>query len=200
MGLTKRLPRNKHIYNSGGANLPLFSNRGESMIILITGASHTGKTLLAQKLMEKYKIPYLSEDLLKMGLIRSGNTGLTPEEDEALVPYLWNIVKEIIRTAVENDQHLIIEGCYIPFDWQKDFVAGYIEHIRYICLIMSEKYIRERFADIKKYASVIEKRMDDTFCTPETVLRENTAFLDGCKRYNVPYVLIDGSYRVDINL
>jgi len=44
------------------------------MIILITGASHTGKTLLAQKLLEKYKYPYLSIDHLKMGLIRSGQT------------------------------------------------------------------------------------------------------------------------------
>ena len=57
------------------------------MIFLIAGASHTGKTLLAQKLLEKYKYPYLSLDLLKMGLIRSGNTALTPEDDEALEAY-----------------------------------------------------------------------------------------------------------------
>ena len=50
----------------------------EAMIFLIAGASHTGKTLLAQKLLEKYKYPYLSLGLLKMGLIRSGNTALTP--------------------------------------------------------------------------------------------------------------------------
>ena len=54
------------------------------MIILIAGASHTGKTLLAQKMLEKYRFPYLSIDHLKMGLIRSGNTGLTPADDEAL--------------------------------------------------------------------------------------------------------------------
>ena len=29
------------------------------MIILITGASHTGKTALAQKMLEKYKYPYI---------------------------------------------------------------------------------------------------------------------------------------------
>ena len=52
------------------------------MIILITGASHTGKTVLAQKLLEKYKYPYLSIDHLKMGLIRSGYTKLTPEDDK----------------------------------------------------------------------------------------------------------------------
>ena len=55
------------------------------MIILITGASHTGKTLFAQRLLEKYQYPYLSIDHLKMGLIRSGNTCLTPEDDDALL-------------------------------------------------------------------------------------------------------------------
>ena len=91
------------------------------MIILIAGASHTGKTVLAQKILEKYKITYLSIDHLKMGLIRSKNTKLTPEDDGELVPYLWSIVKEIIKTAIENNQNLVIEGVYIPFDWKKSF-------------------------------------------------------------------------------
>ena len=74
------------------------------MIVLITGASHTGKTLLAQKLLEKYHYPYLSIDHLKMGLIRSGNTDLTPmDDDDKLTAYLWPIVREMIKTAIEND-------------------------------------------------------------------------------------------------
>ena len=80
------------------------------MIILITGASHTGKTLLAQKMLEKYKCPYLSIDQLKMGLIRSGNTNLTPEDDDELTDYLWPIVREMIKTAIENEQNLIVDG------------------------------------------------------------------------------------------
>lgn len=88
------------------------------MIVLITGASHTGKTVLAQKLLEKYKYPYLSIDHLKMGLIRSGYTKLAPEDDDKLTEYLWPIVREMIKTAIENKQNLIIEGCYILFDWE----------------------------------------------------------------------------------
>ena len=80
------------------------------MIILITGASHTGKTVLAQKLLEKYKYPYLSIDHLKMGLIRSGYTKLTPEDDDKLTEYLWPVVREMIKTAIENGQNLIVEG------------------------------------------------------------------------------------------
>ena len=96
------------------------------MIILITGASHTGKTVLAQKLLEKYQYPYLSIDHLKMGLIRSGNTELTPlSADDDLTAYLWPIVREIIKTAIENSQNLIIEGCYIPFEWKTDFDGEY---------------------------------------------------------------------------
>jgi len=128
------------------------------MIILIAGESHTGKTTLAQRMLEKYKFPYLSVDHLKMGLIRSKNTELTPmDSDEELTEYLWPIVREMIKTAIENEQNLIVEGCYIPFDYQKDFEKEYLENIRYYCLIFSENYIKKNFEDIKKYANVIEK-------------------------------------------
>ena len=133
------------------------------MIILISGTSHTGKTLLAQKLLEKYKMPYLSIDHLKMGLIRSGQTTLTPMDDDELTDYLWPIVREMIKTAIENKQNLIVEGCYIPFDWKKDFEEDYLDHIRHICLVMTERYIREHFADILSYGSVIESRMEEEF-------------------------------------
>ena len=87
------------------------------MILFIAGASHTGKTALAQRLLERYQYPYLSIDHLKMGLIRSGHTSLTPmSSDEELTKYLWPIVCEMVKTAVENRQNLIVEGCYIPFD------------------------------------------------------------------------------------
>ena len=99
------------------------------MIILITGASHTGKTVLAQKLLEKYKYPYLSIDHLKMGLIRSGYTKLTPEDDDKLTEYLWPIVREMIKTVIENRQNLIVEGCYIPY-FYLDFPEEYLKEIK----------------------------------------------------------------------
>lgn len=105
------------------------------MIILIAGDTHTGKTLLAQRLLEKYKYPYLSIDHLKMGLIRSGRTSLSPESpDSVLTDFLWPVVREIIKTCVENGQNLIVEGCYIPFGWEKDFADDYLRNIKYICL------------------------------------------------------------------
>lgn len=168
------------------------------MVILITGASHTGKTVLAQKLLEKYKFPYLSIDHLKMGLIRSGNTELTPMDGEGLTQYLWPILREMIKTAIENGQNLIVEGCYIPFDWQKDFEPEHLENIQYCCLIMSGNYIRSHFADIRKYANAIEKRLDDTCCTIEWLLEENTKILALAQKYKVSYRYIDEKYEIDL--
>ena len=170
------------------------------MIILLTGASHTGKTALAQKLLEKYKYPYLSIDHLKMGLIRSGNTELTPmSNDEDLTGYLWPIVREMIKTAIENNQNMIVEGCYIPFDYEKDFEREYLDNIKYYCLVMSEDYIRNHFEDIKKYANVIENRLEDD-CTVEGVIEDNKRVLELVKKHNVNYIFIDDRYEVDIEL
>ena len=170
------------------------------MIVFITGASHTGKTLLAQTLLEKYQYPYLSIDHLKMGLIRSGNTPLTPEDDDALADYLWPIVREIAKTAIENGQNLIIEGGYVPPDYAKDFAPEYLKHIRFYCLIMSENYIKNRFADIKRHAAKIEKRLNDDWFTQAQALAENAAWQRQAEQQRVPYILIDGDYRIDIDL
>ena len=158
-----------------------------------------GKTALAQKLLEKYHYPYLSIDHLKMGLIRSGNTNLTPMSDDAdLTAYLWPIVREMVKTVIENRQNLIVEGCYIPFDWEKDFGQEYLDHIKYYCLIMSERYIRNHFDDIKKYASVIENRLDDSWCTLESVLEDNREVLELAQKHDVSYILIDDQYEIDL--
>ncbi len=170
------------------------------MIILIAGATHTGKTLLAQRLLERYKYPYLSLDHLKMGLIRSGNTELAPLDDDELTPYLWNIALEIIKTAVENKQDLIIEGCYIPFDWKNSFTDEYLKNIKYICLIMTEDYIKKHFDLIKSNANAIEKRLDDSALCKEELIKENLHNLEEVKKYALPYVLINGEYKIDIDL
>ena len=165
------------------------------MIILITGASHTGKTVLAQRMLEKYKYPYLSIDHLKMGLIRSGNTDLTPDDDAELTEYLWPIVREIIKTAIENKQNLIVEGCYVPFDWRNSFDEQYLPSIRFICLAMSDEYISSHFGDIKAHGSDIENRLDDSYCIVEQVMKDNRQIIAGYKSSGEKITLITESYE-----
>ena len=170
------------------------------MIVLIAGATHTGKTALAQQLLETYKFPYLSIDHLKMGLIRSGQTAINVCDDEKLTPYLWSIVKEIIKTAIENGQNLVVEGCYIPFDWKKDFIKEHLSEIKYYCLIMSKNYIQNNFSNILTNENIIENRLASGDLTQEKLIKENETNLRHCKKYALNYILIDTEYKVDIKL
>ena len=165
------------------------------MIILITGASHAGKTLLAQKLLEKLKFPYLCIDHLKMGLIRSGNTSLTPYDDAELTAYLWPIVREIIKTAIENSQDLIVEGCYVPFDWRRDFDGRYLPSIRFICLAFTDRYVEAHFGDVKAHASDLEKRLFDSSLTPERLKEENRRVVKGFSERGERVTLIEDDYE-----
>lgn len=170
------------------------------MVVLIAGSSYTGKTLLAQKLLEKYKYPYLSIDHLKMGLIRSKNTNLTVEDDDKLTEYLWRIVREIIKTNIENNQNIIIEGCYIPFNWKDYFEEEYLRKIIYTCLIMTDKYIDRNYKNIILYKNAIENRKSQENIDMDKLKRENRNNLELCKKYNNDYILIDNEYNVDFNL
>ena len=159
------------------------------MIILIAGDTHTGKTLLAQRLVEKYKYPYLSIDYLKMGLIRSGQCGLSADSSDAeLTEYLWPIVREMIKTCIENSQNQIVEGCYIPFGWEKDFS---LEDLRQI------KYIETHLDDILRFEKVIEKRLSSDVILDE-IIKTNEYNLEQCVLRHYNHILIDDTYQIDI--
>ena len=165
------------------------------MVIIITGASHSGKTMLAQKLLEKYKYPYLSIDHLKMGLIRSGNTDLSVYEDEKLVDYLWPIVLEMIKTAIENNQNLIVEGLYIPNNWKESFSSEYLKYIKFIALALSKDYIINHFDDIKSNSDIIEKRLKDDINIDE-LIKDNQKYIDSFKD---EILIIEDNYEDTIN-
>ncbi len=165
------------------------------MIVLITGETHTGKTALARRLMKRLGMPFFSEDHLKMGLIRSGHTDLTPEDDEALTEYLWPIVREIMKTAIENRQDLIVEGCYVPFGWRSGFEEAYLNEIRFVCLAMADAYVDAHFDDVLRHADDAERRLTDCNLTPERLKAGNRAYADGFRAAGERVVLIDGSYE-----
>ena len=165
------------------------------MIVLITGASHAGKTLLAQRMLEKYGYPYFSIDHLKMGLIRSGITDLTPEDDEALTEYLWPIVREMVKTAIENGQNLIVEGCYVPPDWRKDFGEEYLRSIEFVCLAMSDAYIDAHVGEIREYACAIEARFEDSGCTLSELKEDNRRCIDAFTECDEKVTIVESDFE-----
>ena len=63
---------------------------------------------------------------------------------------------------------------------------------------MSEDYIKDHFTSIKRYASVIESRLDDEWCNMESVLKDNAQFLKSAQKHGVNYVLIDDKYEINM--
>jgi hypothetical protein len=133
-----------------------------------------------------------------MGLIRSGKTALTPESDDAeLTEYLWPVIRDMIKTCIENKQNLVVEGCYIPFDFSNSFTEEYLAQIRYICLIFSDRYISEHIGDIIRNENVIEHRGYGSNLSIETLMTENSHNMKMCLKHRLEYILIDGKYSVD---
>ena len=163
------------------------------MIYLIGGSSHVGKTYISQKLMEKLLIPYVSLDHLKMGFIRTNMTELTVEDDYEMRYFLWPYAAEMIKTAIENSQSMIVEGCYIPGEFRDSFTEEYLNQIKCIFIVMSEDYIRKNFSDVVNYASVIENRLCDE-PDMERLISCSKDFKADAEKFNIDYFEITDKY------
>ena len=166
------------------------------MIVLVGGESHTGKTLMAQKLLEKYKYPYTSLDHIKMGIIRGyENCGFTPYDSEAVISEnLWGVIKGIIDTCIENKQNIIIEGCYLP----PEKVADISHNVIAVYIVFSNLYINKNFEKIINYENIIEKRKFKEERRINEFIIENKEVERKCIESKLPYFEIKYNYQEEI--
>lgn len=173
------------------------------MVILISGVSCTGKTVMAQRLLEKYKIPYLSIDHVKMGLIRGNKycDFTATDSDDELTGKLWPIVKGIIMTNIENKQNIIIEGCYIPPEHVNDFEPEYLEQIIALYIGFSKDYLEKHFASgIIEHLSEIEQKDCDDYINPNNFINLHTQLKERCARNNATFFEINENYIGEMNV
>ena len=111
---------------------------------------------------------------------------------------MWPIVREMLKTAVENEQNLIVEGCYIPFDWRQDFDEQYLANIRFVCLAMTEEYIKNHFDEIISHESEVETRLVEADCMVTDLTADNKRYIDGFQKAGECVVIIDDDYEKTI--
>lgn len=167
------------------------------MITIITGATHTGKTALADRLMNLHKIPYISLDIIKRGLTEGKLLVDDLDDDDAITKAMWPVVREMIKASLAKNMDLIVEGRYIPSNWIFDFNDTELSNIKFVCLVMSEDYINNNYETILEHAEVIEEREEEVL--KETLIEKNQKFRDMCDEYIYPYVEIDVEYYIDID-
>lgn len=173
------------------------------MVILIGGVSCTGKTVMAQKLLEKYNIPYLSIDHIKMGLIR-GNKYCdfsAADSDDELTGKLWPIVKGIIMTNIENGQHIIVEGCYLPPEHISDFEPEYLEQVIALYIGFSKNYLKKHFTSgiIEHRSEIEQKDFDGDYMNQDNFIKLHTQLKEQCRKNNAKFFEINDDYEEEIN-
>ena len=167
------------------------------MVFLIGGETHTGKTFLAQKLLEMHHFPYISLDHLKMGLIRGMNPApFEVTEDSKIAEFLFGIVEGIIKTCLENSQNLIIEGVYLPPSKTQTFRNN--PHIKILYLLFSEEYILQNYTLIFEKENVIERRFATERDSKEELIRNHKSLKQECLRHNLPFLEIQENSEKEI--
>lgn len=171
------------------------------MVILISGHSCTGKTLMSQNLLEKYNIPYYSIDHIKMGIFRADEgCGFTPSDsNEHIGNILWPIIKGIIMTSIENNQNIIIEGCYLLPQFLEELEEDYLKQIVPIFIGFTQDYIEDKFhSNIIGYRSVIEKRDYEEDRSVQNFVDAHEYFKVQCEKHKVKYFEIHKDYENEI--
>lgn len=149
----------------------------KTMIYLIGGSSHAGKTLVARNLSKKLGYDVLSLDKFKDNLIASGKTTIT--DDMEMRYFMWPLIADIIKNAITTGKNMIVEGCYIPREWKQSFTKEELKQIKSLFIVMSENYIKSHLKDIEKFAEAAEKRANDVI-DEERLIRCSKNFKEDC--------------------
>ena len=86
------------------------------MLIFIGGAARTGKGILARRVLAERQLPFLSLDVLKMGLARGmPECAIDPDAGGMQVAErLWPLVREMSISLLHDDQDYVFEGEILP--------------------------------------------------------------------------------------
>ncbi|MCJ7625516.1 MAG: hypothetical protein MUO76_18640 [Anaerolineaceae bacterium] len=90
--------------------------RAQSMLIFIGGAARTGKGMLVRRLLTETQLPFLSLDVLKMGLARGlPEYKFDPDAGGMQVAErLWPLVREMSINLLHEQMDYVFEGEILP--------------------------------------------------------------------------------------
>lgn len=158
------------------------------MVYLISGASRSGKSILANMIHKKTNISVLPTDAIMMAFFNGvPQFGIHPElwPDEIAIK-LWDFYKSLITVFIENEEDYIIEGesflpehirdleeeykgrvksCFIGFstisvETKKEHVKLYANKNDWL-LGNSEEYITNHITNMIGYSKTIKKSCEN---------------------------------------
>ena len=123
------------------------------MIYIISGTSRSGKTLIAQKFMQKRGIPYLSLDWLVMGFTNGIpeygiHDKLWPNE---IAERLWDYLKAMLESIIWSESDIIIEGEAVLPELIIDFLKKHPKRIRVCFLGYAHVSVPQKLEEVYEY-------------------------------------------------
>ena len=164
------------------------------MLYLVSGTSRSGKTLIAEKLMEEKQIPYMSLDWLMMGFTNGMpqlgiHDKLFPDE---IAKRLWSFFKAMCESMLYLEIDYIIEGEAMLPELIQELLDKYPDKIK-ICFVgYTDIDIDQKAQDIKTYSTRrgdwLTKESDDYIYEHiDNMVTHSRKIRDGCEKYNMTY-------------
>lgn len=166
-------------------------------VILIGGVGGTGKTLLAKQLMKKLHIPYVCIDHLMMGMLRSETAcGFSVDDSaETIGQAMWPLLVGFIKTNIENQHSIILEGFQLQPELIAQFEEPYRSQLLSVFVGFSEVHFRAgQFAKIEQYRHVVEQRLPETYDL-EMLVQSHQQLQANCQKSEMPFFELDGDYN-----
>ena len=171
------------------------------MIYIISGASRSGKTLIAKKMMVEYNIPYLSLDSLVMGFTNGIpeygiHDKLWPHE---IAERLWPFLKAMLQNMLWSDIDYILEGEAVLPRHIAELSKEHPDEMRVCYLGFSDVKLEEKVEDIYKYSrgkkdwltnesrAYVEDHINNMIVYSQRVEKE-------CIKYKIKYINTSNSF------
>lgn len=175
------------------------------MLYIIGGASRSGKTIIAEELSVKMKIPYLSLDWIMMGFTNGipeyGIHDLLFPDD--IAERLWSFLKAMLESMIFAKTNCIIEGEAILPELIIELLKDYPEEIKICFLGYSNVNIDQKVNEIRSFSKkendwLLDKSDAYVVDHVKNMITHSKLIRKSCIKVGLPYFNISKSFTNQI--
>lgn len=164
------------------------------MLYLVSGASRSGKTIIAERILEERGIPYLSLDWLVMGFTNGlpqlgVHDRLMPDE---IAAGIWDYVKAMFESMIWSGIDYVIEGEAILPGRIRELIDSHPDKVRIVFLGYASVDVEQKLQEIKEHsAGKVDwlTKESDAYIRDhiQNMVGHSRLIREGCEEHDLPY-------------
>lgn len=176
------------------------------MLYLIGGASRSGKTTTAKRIVNEAGIPYFSLDYLMMGLANGvPELGVHPTEGDFITGQrMWKIVDPMLTAMVENGIDYTVEGVQLLPAFVAEFQQKFAGDVR-CCFIGQSELDVTAIEEMKLHSSATEndgfKDLShiEALAEMKRIRADSARYKVECEVHNLPYFESSSNFNLTLD-